>query len=116
MPNQALGLLLRAHGFELLTSGRLQYWCRPPRAGAADASDDASAPPPPPLVMLHGVLGLLPYASLLRQMAALHDGAVLVPLFPHCSIALEHLCSAVHPTATHTTHPPHAMRLPSAHC
>jgi len=38
------------------------------------------------------VLGLLPYALLLRVLCQTHGGAVLVPVFPHCSITLEHLC------------------------
>ena len=88
-----LGSFLRYHGFELSHAGRLDYWARPER-------QSLMRPPPPtpnPIVVLHGVLGLLPYVMLLRQLAEEHDGAVLAPIIPHCSMQLEHLCSALPP-------------------
>ena len=67
---QALGFFLRLHGYELRRAGRLQYWCR-------DARRSHMRPEPPtpkPIVLLHGVLGMLPYALLLRELAGMHDG------------------------------------------
>ena len=51
-------------GFERGASGRMEYWCRP-----APASLRRPPPPtPPPIVLLHGVMGLLPYLFLLREL------------------------------------------------
>jgi len=86
-----LGLFLRWNGFELCRAGRLSYWVRPAR----ESMLRPAPPTPQPLVLLHGVLGLLPYALLLRELARSHDGALLAPVFPHCSVQLEHLCSAL---------------------
>ena len=91
--NLLLGLFLELHGFELQRVGRLAYWARPAR----ESMLRPPPPPPMPLVVLHGVLGLLPYALMLRQLSREHDGAVLAPLFPHCAVQLEHLCSALPP-------------------
>ena len=91
--NLLLGLFLELHGFELQRVGRLAYWARPAR----ESMLRPPPPPPMPLVVLHGVLGLLPYALMLRQLSRDHDGAVLAPLFPHCAVQLEHLCSALPP-------------------
>jgi len=91
--NLLLGLFLELHGFELQRVGRLAYWSRPAR----ESMLRPPPPPPMPLVLLHGVLGLLPYALMLRQLSRDHDGAVLAPLFPHCAVQLEHLCSALPP-------------------
>lgn len=90
---RALGLLLRWHGFDLCHAGRMPYWARPARAPL----QRPTPPEPTPIVVLHGVLGLLPYVMLLRQLADDHDGAVLAPVFPHCAVQLEHLCGALPP-------------------
>ena len=83
-----LAVFMRHHGYQLQNAGRLSFWCRP----APDPLRRPRPPPPAPIVLLHGVLGLLPYAILLRVLARTHDGAVLVPIFTHCSITLRHVC------------------------
>jgi hypothetical protein len=93
--DQALGLFLRGLGYRRLCSGRLEYWCRPALVPSPSLADDPRPPPPPPMVFLHGVLGLLPYPILLAQLCAHHTGAVLVPVFPHCSLRLDHLCAVL---------------------
>ena len=87
------GYLSWVLGFERASAGRLSYYVRPP----VDTYERPRPPPPPPLVLLHGVLGLLPYGLLLRQMVATHAGAVLVPVFEHCAVRLEHLCARLPP-------------------
>jgi hypothetical protein len=91
---QLLGLYLRLHGYRLHRAGRLEYWCRPERHRHRMDEQPRGAGTRP-LVFLHGVLGLLPYPLLLRELAKSHDGAVLVPRFPHSSVLLEHICGRV---------------------
>ena len=89
---QLLDLYLRVSlGFVRMRSGRLDYYCRP-----APPSLRRPMPPPPlPIVFLHGVLGPIAYMLLLRELAASHEGEVLVPLFPHCSMEIAHICHAL---------------------
>ena len=63
-------------------AGRLAFWVRP----VVDSHVRPAPPPPPPVVLLHGVLGLLPYVLVLRCLAQGHTGAVLAPMFPHSSM------------------------------
>jgi hypothetical protein len=88
-----LSVFLAAHGFERREAGRLVYWHRP----APRSTRRPEPPTPRPLVFMHGVLGLVPYALLLRKVAAKHEGAVAAPIFPHCSVLLEHICGVAPP-------------------
>ena len=90
---QALGFFLRLHGYELKRAGRLHYWCREARRSLRRPEP----PTPKPIVLLHGVLGMLPYALLLRELSSMHDGAIVAPIFPHCSLMLEHICGRLGP-------------------
>ena len=91
LSRRLLASFLRYHGFELQAAGRLAFWVR----RAPDTLRRPQPPVPPPVVLLHGVLGLLPYPFLLHLLAKRHTGAVLVPLFPHAAITLAHLCGAL---------------------
>jgi len=64
------------HGYELA------YWCRSPLPSRENAFENGA-----PTVLLHGVLGLLPYVLTLYQLARSHEGTILVPLFPVAAIA-----------------------------
>lgn len=88
----AVAAVLRYHKFERLRVGRLDYWCR----HAVPSLRRPAPPTPTPMVLLHGVMGVLPYAGMLREVAAMHEGAVLVPIFHHCSIEIEHLLQELH--------------------
>ena len=91
MARSLLASVLTRYGYEKQRAGRLEFYCRP----APDPCRRPRPPVPPPIVLMHGVLGILPYAMLLRLLALKHTGAILVPLFPHASISLEQLCDAM---------------------
>ena len=107
-------LILRYLGYERREAGALKYWYRPalpePLGNVATRASrrvmewsglQPAAPPPPqlpPLVILHGVGGLAPYWLLLVLASRQHRGAIILPLFPHCSLScLPVLASAPRP-------------------
>ena len=88
--------------FELRTAGQLSYWRRAPRRRAPM---DAAAP----VCFVHGIGGLFGYVLMVRRLAATHDGALLLPLFPSFTV------SQLPTLAAMRAHPSHREMISSLH-